>query len=88
MIRSFAALRHQSLGYDTEHTLTMYMAVPSVRYPQGPKTAALNQQVHDELASLPGVSAVAFASGIPLETTWGRSLTVEGFPVLPLKKRR
>jgi putative ABC transport system permease protein len=85
MIRSFLALRHQSLGYDTEHTLTMYMAAPSVRYPQGPKSTALNQQVHDQLASLPGVSAVAFASGVPLETTWWRSLTVEGFPILSLK---
>jgi putative ABC transport system permease protein len=85
MIRSFLALRHQSLGYDTDHTLTMYMAVPSVRYPQGPKTSTLYQLVHDQLASLPGVSAVAFASGVPLETTWGRSLTVEGFPILPLK---
>jgi putative ABC transport system permease protein len=85
MIRSFLALRHQSLGYDTDHALTMYMAVPSMRYPQGPKSTALDQFVHDQLASLPGVSAVAFASGIPLETTWGRSLTVEGFPILPLK---
>ncbi len=85
MIRSFLALRHQSLGYDTDHALTMYMAVPSGRYPEGPKSTELNQLVHDQLASLPGVSAVAFASGIPLETTWGRSLTVEGFPILPLK---
>lgn len=88
MIRSFLALRHQSLGYDTDHALTMYMAVPSARYPQGPKSSALNQLVHDQLTSLPGVSAVAFASGIPLETTWGRSLTVEGFPILPLKDAR
>ncbi len=85
MIRSFLALRHQSLGYDTEHALTMYMAVPSGRYPEGPKSSVLNQVVHDQLASLPGVSAVAFASGIPLETAWGRSLTVEGFPILALK---
>ncbi len=85
MIRSFLALRHQSLGYDTDHTLTMYMAVPSAAYPQGPKSTALNQLVHDQLASLPGVSDVAFASGIPLEINWGRSLTVEGFPVLALQ---
>jgi putative ABC transport system permease protein len=85
MIRSFLALRHQSLGYDTDHTLTMYMAVPSAGYAQGPKSTALNQLVHDQLASLPGVSDVAFANGIPLETMWGRSLTVEGFPVLALQ---
>jgi putative ABC transport system permease protein len=85
MIRSFLALRHQSLGYDTDHTLTMFMAVPSAGYPQGPKSEALNQFVHDQIASLPGVSTVAFASGIPLETTWGRSLTVEGSPVLALQ---
>jgi putative ABC transport system permease protein len=86
MVRSFIELRHQPLGYDTLHTLTMYMAVPSVRYPEGPKATALNQRVQEELEALPGVTGVAFASGIPLDTTWGRSLTVEGFPVLSLEE--
>jgi len=85
MVRSFLALRTQSLGFNVERVLTLDFGTPGKRYPQGPKTRALLEQIRHELASLPGVSLIAFASGAPLESSWGRSLTVEGAPFLPLK---
>ena len=84
MVRSFFALRTQSLGFNVEKVLTLDFATPK-RYSHGPKTRTLLEQIRHELASLPGVSLIAFSSGAPLESRWGRSLTVEGAPFLPLK---
>ena len=85
MVRSFLALRTQSLGFNAEKVLTLGFGTPAIRYPDGPKMRALLEQIQHDLASLPGVSSIAFASSPPLLATWGRSLTVEGAPFLPLK---
>lgn len=85
MVRSFQALRNQSLGFQPEKTLTLNLSWPGYRYQTGPTARALLERMQRDLGSLPGVSTVAFASGAPLASAWGRSLTVEGYPVLPLK---
>jgi len=86
MVRSFLALRHQPMGFTTGKILTLDLAWPGDLYPQGPKARALQANIQHELASLPGATNIAFASGVPLASVWGRSLTVEGFPLLPLKQ--
>src|SRR5580693_1709367 len=85
MVRSFRALRNQTLGFSTEKALTLGLTWPDRKYSDGPKTRTLLEQIRQELGSLPGVSSVIFASGAPLASGWGRSLTVEGYPLLPLK---
>jgi predicted permease len=85
MVRSFLALRSQELGFRPENVVTLQLAVPNTRYPPGPQGRALLGRVQEEVSSSPGVSSVAFASGAPLNSQWGRSLTVEGYPVLVLK---
>jgi putative ABC transport system permease protein len=85
MVRSFLALRTQSLGFNVDRVLTLDFGTPANRYPEGPKTRALYARFQHELASLPGVSSIAFSSFAPLASNWGRSLTVEGAPFLPLK---
>jgi putative ABC transport system permease protein len=77
MVRSFLAVRGQDLGYRPENVVTMQVAAPNKR--------ELLRRLTTELESAPGVTSVVFASGIPLASMWGRSLTVEGYPVLPLK---
>ncbi len=85
MVRSFHALRNQTLGFNPEKALTLDLNWPKSRYPDGAKIRSLLERIQHDLASLPGVSSMAFASGAPLASTWGRSLTVEGYPVLALK---
>jgi predicted permease len=85
MVKSFLTLRHQALGFTTDKVLTMNLGWPGDKYPRGPKARAMLNDIENQLDSLPGVSSVGFSSGIPLTTSWGRSLTVEGFPLLPLK---
>jgi putative ABC transport system permease protein len=85
MARSFLALRTQTLGFNVEKVLTIDFGTPANRYPNGPKQRALLGRIDHDLQSLPGVSSIAFSSFAPLASNWGRSLTVEGSPLLALK---
>ena len=51
-------------------------------WPEGPRALAAADA---EVASLPGVVSSVFASGVPMGSNWGRSITVEGRPVAALK---
>jgi putative ABC transport system permease protein len=84
-IRSFLALRTQSLGYQPEHVVDLSLAIPEDRYPAGPRYRALQFEVRRAVASLPGVRDVAFTSGVPVNDGWTRIFTIEGRP-LPLEK--
>jgi len=85
LMRSFVALSRQPLGFKPENVLTLQIAAPETRYPRGPQTRALLQELRSEISTVPGVTSIAFASAIPLWNRWGRSLTVEGHPQLALK---
>ncbi|MGH9777795.1 MAG: ABC transporter permease [Candidatus Acidiferrales bacterium] len=85
LIRSFIALSHQPLGFQPENVLTMQIAAPETRYPRGPQRRALLQELRNEVSGVPGIRSIAFASGVPISDRWGRSLTVEGHPLLALK---
>jgi putative ABC transport system permease protein len=85
MIRTFLNLERQNLGYRVENVTTLYTAAPNDRYPQGPASGQLVERIGRELASVPGVVYVAAASDVPIADAWGRSLTVEGAPLLSLR---
>jgi putative ABC transport system permease protein len=85
MIRSFLSLARQDTGFFTENITTMQTAVPANRFPNGPKAALLVKQTLGEIASMPGVVSAAASSGVPFVDGWGRSLSVEGSPLLSLK---
>ncbi|MGH9765748.1 MAG: FtsX-like permease family protein, partial [Blastocatellia bacterium] len=85
MVRSFLALHSQPLGFEPSKVLSLEIGTPSTNYPPGPKARALMAGIREEVASIPGVTSVAMASGVPLNSGWGRSLTVDGYPVLALK---
>jgi putative ABC transport system permease protein len=84
MVRSFLALRTQSLGYQPEHVLSLNLGYPEKRYPDGAPARALIQRLTAEVSALPGVTSAVFSSGVPLSDDWGRVYTIEGRPV-PLK---
>jgi putative ABC transport system permease protein len=84
MIRSFLALRGQSLGYRPEHVMSLDISYPSKAYPNGAAQRALVQRLTTEFVSVPGVTSAAFTTGVPLNDGWGRIYTVEGHP-LPLQ---
>jgi putative ABC transport system permease protein len=85
MMRTFMNLEDQKLGYRTDNIATLYISAPGSRYPAGPAAEQLVARIGRRFRSLPGVVSVAMASGIPLADDWGRSLTVEGAPLLSLR---
>jgi putative ABC transport system permease protein len=86
LARSFLALARVPAGFDPRHVLTLRVWAPRSRYDSQDKARELVRRERQEVASLPGViSATATVSGIPLADAWGRSLTVEGRPLLSLR---
>ena len=79
-VRSFLALRSQDLGYQPRHVLSLEIAYPQKRYPDGPRARGMVQQLSGEIAALPGVRSVAFSTGVPLHDGWSRIYTIEGRP--------
>jgi putative ABC transport system permease protein len=81
MIRSFERLYHVSPGFNPDDVLTAKINLPRSKYRN--REAAFFEQLMDRVRALPGVESCAAVHNIPLGgDRWGRSLTVEGRPVL------
>jgi len=66
MLRSFGRLLSQDLGYQTENLVNMPIDLPGKNYPALSVKMAFFEQLRERVASLPGVTAVALAYGLPL----------------------
>jgi putative ABC transport system permease protein len=83
MMRSFISLQNVDAGIRPEGVLTMSIGLPGAKYREPEKRAAFFQQLLDRVRALPGVESAGTNSGLPLAgNNWGRSLTVDGQPVL------
>ncbi len=85
MMRSFISLQNVNAGINPEGVLTMYIALPGAKYRAPEKRIAFFSQLLERVRAIPGVKSAGTNTGLPLAgNNWGRSLTVEGFPVLPV----
>jgi putative ABC transport system permease protein len=85
MMRSFMSLQNVNAGINPSGVLTMYIALPGAKYRPPEKRLAFFSQLLDRVRAIPGVQSAGTNTGLPLAgNNWGRSLTVEGFPVLPV----
>jgi putative ABC transport system permease protein len=83
MMRSFLRLQHVNPGLNPAGVMTMRINLPRIKYAEEARRSDYYRQLMERLRSLPGVEAVGAVSTLPLSgNNWGRSLTVEGFPVL------
>jgi putative ABC transport system permease protein len=73
MLRSFVELSRVNPGFQTEHLLTMKIALPSGAYPRSAQTLDYLDRLLGRLRALPGVQSAAAASTLPLsgESDWG-----------------
>jgi predicted permease len=68
MIRTFHTLRTVAPGFaDAAHLETVRISIPSLLVPDPDRTLALQHDIVDRLAAIPGVTSVAFATEIPME---------------------
>jgi len=83
MIQSFLRLRSVDVGLNPKGVATASVTLPRLKYPEKPQRAAFFKQLVEQVTALPGVEAAAATATVPLSGGfWGRSLTVEGYPVL------
>src|SRR5262249_3475280 len=83
MMRSFLRLQPVNAGFNPENVLTMRVGLPGVKYNSPEKRIGFFKQLLESVNALPGVQTAGAISGLPLNNAnWGRSLTVEGYPVL------
>ncbi|HEY0003633.1 MAG TPA: ABC transporter permease [Pyrinomonadaceae bacterium] len=83
MMRSFLRLQQVNTGLNPKNVLTMTVSLPSAKYKEPEKQIAFFQHLLERVHSLPAVESAGAVSNLPLSgSLWGRSLTVEGRPVL------
>lgn len=83
MMRSFISLQNVKAGINPEGVLTMRISLPGAKYRAPEKRIAFFSQLLERVRALPGVQSAGTNSHLPLAgNNWGRSLTVEGYPVL------
>ena len=85
LMRSFREMTHVTPGFNADNALTFRISLQGARYAEAPARASFYAQLHDNLASLPGVSSVGGSSMLPMSR--GASLIgpfqVEGRDVPP-----
>jgi predicted permease len=85
MIQSLVRLQHVNIGLDAKNIFTATVILPRTKYPEDEQRASFFKQLLERVRALPGVQAASATATLPLGGGgWGRSLTVEGFPVLPV----
>jgi putative ABC transport system permease protein len=83
MIQSFFKLRHVGPGFNEKNLLTFGVLLPRAKYKEQPQRGEFFRQLLERVRALPGVDSAAATATLPLTgDNWGRSLTVEGHPVL------
>ena len=80
LMRSFMRLLDVNPGFTAPGALTVAIAVPSQRYPDPPKRHDFQRRLMEQLAALPGVTAVGFGHLLPLANDHVASLEFEGRP--------
>jgi len=83
MTGSFLRLQQVNPGLNPKSVLTMGVALPQAKYREPEQRSQFFRQLIESVRALPGVEAAAATSNLPLTGgRWGRSLTVEGYPIL------
>ncbi len=73
LVRSFHKLRHQSLGFETDHRVVVVVSLPRIRYQRDVDVVRFYDQVGDKVRALPGVENATFTFPLPLSNPFGVS---------------
>lgn len=81
LTRSFIAMRHIDLGFNTENILTFRVTLPASQYQQPERATGFYRELVDRLEQLEGVRSAAAVRLLPLTGTIGDwSITLENKP--------
>ena len=77
LTRSLRNLEHQSFGFETDHRISIVMNGPPSTYTE-PQLDALDRELQQRLAAIPGVARAALALYTPYIDNWGELIIPEG----------
>jgi predicted permease len=84
MVRTFQALLYVEAGFaPTADRQTARIWVPPQQVPDPERAARIQHEILDKITALPGVTAAAFASAVPMEgpiRVWTQPVHVDGQP--------
>jgi len=66
LLRSFQTLQHVQPGFDAEHALVTWLALPRATYRTDADVVRFTTQIEDRLRAVPGVRAAGVSSKVPL----------------------
>jgi predicted permease len=69
MARSFVAMRSVDVGFQADDRLVFRISLPTAEYPDAASVKEFHRALRERMATIPGVSAAAQASAVPLEGT-------------------
>ena len=81
LVRSFIALSEVAPGFtQPEHVETIRLFIPEAEVPKPEQVAQMQSDIAHAVATIPGVSAVAFGTALPLEFEYrnGNPVSVDG----------
>ncbi len=80
LFKSFETLRQAETGFESRQTIALGMSVPQASYPEEHQRSAFYRQLVDDVGTLPGVTAVAVGSNLPLggRGSWLRARSESG----------
>jgi predicted permease len=85
MIQSFLRLRQVNIGLDAHNVFTATVLLPRAKYREPQQRITFFKQLVERVRNVPGVESAGATGTLPLNgNNWGRSLTVEGYPILPV----
>jgi predicted permease len=83
LTQSLRNMRHQNFGFETRNRYILHIDAQMAGY-KAEQTDVFHRQLHDTLASIPGVKSVAYAIYTPMEgDNWGQGVYFEGRPAPP-----
>ena len=80
LVRSFVRILDVPLGFDPGHTLLVRTTLNRQRYASPERRHATERSIEERLASLPGVSAVALTTHVPLADERQIGFAIDGRP--------
>jgi len=95
MIRSFQALRHVRPGFERPDQIeAVRISIPEAQVAAPDRVVRMQHDIADGIRAIPGVSSVAFATALPMETEFENNMVVtadgktyaEGIP--PLRRAK
>jgi putative ABC transport system permease protein len=78
LIRTFIAMRTTDRGFDEKNVLTVRMSLANPHFETTAHVAELVRRTHQRLRTIPGVSATASTSALPLEASVMMPFTIHG----------